>query len=365
MSRFPHLAVALGLLFAPGCGSSEIESLRAAVQKHERAAKAAAEETSTAKAEAGQAREEGRQKVAYAEHLKREAAKEKADAQNMLKAAHLAEAAGKAVKADGHAALAEAKSLEAQVARTRLTMSELIERSRQTIKDAEKAKAEARIAQSVIDEVRRLSEAAREDRAAAEHALAEVAASRQLIIAERAAADKEQLAACAAVEAARLEKSAAADAVGAAKLAKLEIANDRKLFQEERSLVAAAREEVDQRLAMADAKLAKVELIKIAADQARAESIRQQILLSEQTSALEATKEAAATIERSAEQAKALASIERRAAERAKISADAAQQEANSANGYVSAVLEQLRETERRSSLKISEQPTGNETSVE
>ena len=116
---------------------------------------------------------------------------------------------------------------------------------------------------------------------------------------------------------------------------------------------------------MADAKLAKIELSKLAADNARAESIRQQILLSEQVSALEATKEAAATIERSAEQAKALASIERRAAERAKVSADAAQQEANSANGYVSAVLEQLRETERFSSLKISEQPTETETSVE
>ena len=56
---------------------------------------------------------------------------------------------------------------------------------------------------------------------------------------------------------------------------------------------------------------------------------------------------------------------ERKAAERAKASADAAQQQATSANGYVSAVLEELRETERRSSLKISEQPTATETAVE
>jgi hypothetical protein len=91
-------------------------------------------------------------------------------------------------------------------------------------------------------------------------------------------------------------------------------------------MVAAAREDVDQRLAMADEALVKIELGKLAADKARAESIRQQIILSEQLAAVEATKEAAVTVEPSVERTKAPASIERKADELAKASAIAAKQ---------------------------------------
>ncbi len=154
-----------------------------------------------------------------------------------------------------------------------------------------------------------------------------------------------------------MEKLAAEDAVEAAKLAKEEIVNDRLLLGQERELLASARQDVEERSALVDARMAKAESKRVAADLARTEAARQQVILAEQIAALEAAKEAATISELSAEQSRALSAIERRAAEKARATADAAQQEVVSSNDYVSSVLAQLRETQEKATLEATTRP--------
>ena len=177
------------------------------------------------------------------------------------------------------------------------------------------------------------------------------------------------------IEAARLEKQAAEDAVDAARLAKQEVVKDRASLDQERTQLAAAREEVEQRAAVAGALLAKAEAKRTAAESARTEAAKEQIVLAEQIAVLEATKEAATISELAAEQARSLSAVERKAAERAKATADSARQEAAFSYEYVRSVLQQLRDAQTNvgtlpvgatvTSIEIGAKVAENSTTVE
>jgi len=140
-----------------------------------------------------------------------------------------------------------------------------------------------------------------------------------------------------------MERRAAEDAVEAATLAKAEVGKDRDALSHERTLLADAHDKLEGRSAAARALLAKAEAKKLAAEQARIEATKQQVLLADQIAALEAAKEAAIISQVASEQARMLAASERKVADRAKASAEIAREEAASSYDSVRSVIEQLR----------------------
>ncbi len=357
MARASLAAVSLGIAVFVGCGNSEIVGLRAAVEKHKRTAESAAAATKVAEAAALKAREAAAATLAKAEELQRQAIARDFAAEERARTAATTEQSAEQTMREANDLMAAARVIMAELEADRIDLNRRVAEAQQLIADGARAKIEAKNAEAISAGVQRLAAAARDDRQAAEQALLEVARTRQLILAERLAATREQKAACASIEAARLEKLAAADALEAAKLAKQEIVNDRSLLDQEREVLAEARQNVEERTALADARLAKAEAKKASAELARTEAARQQVILAEQLAALEAAKEAAAISALSAEQSRALSAIERRAAEKARATAAAAQQEVVSSNDYVSSVLAQLRETQEKATLETTERP--------
>ena len=346
MARASLAALSLGMAVLVGCGNSEIDGLRAAVQKHKKAAETANSATKVAEASAMKASDDASAKLAKAEKLSREALAHVITAEERTRNAAATERSGRQAMREATDLMAAAEVMMSKLEVDCVALHRQVAEAQQLIADGARAKIEAKNAQAISAGVQRLATAAQDDRKAAEKALRDAVRTREMILAEGLAATKEQKAACASIEAARLEKLAAEDAIEAAKLAKQEIVNDRSLLDQERELLASARQDVEERSALADGRLAKAEAKKASAELARTEAARQQVILADQIAALEAAKEAAAISELSAEQSRALSAIERRAAEKARATADAAQQEAASSSDYVSSVLAHLRETQ-------------------
>jgi chromosome segregation protein len=331
MARAKLAAIALSFVFLAGCSNSEVKSLRASVAKYRVAAQKAEAKAKTAAAQA-------EKQLAEAAELSRQATAQ-------LEEARQEREAGLRAHTEANAVLANAYAVQAQNEVERDNLAVRIKEAQQTIDEAAAARVELANSQLMLGELRELATTARNDRKAAEQLKQDAIRIRAMIAAETAAATAEQHAATAAIEAARLERSAAEDAVEAAKLAKEEIVRNRASLDQERQLLAAARDEVDQKAASASAMLAKAEAKRAAAEQLRVEAARQQLLLAEQLVAFEAVKEAAAISELAAHHAWALSAAERKSAEKTAANADTARKDAAASFDYVRSVLQQLRET--------------------